>query len=115
MHRKLSVGVERLRVLCIIGILPEERLIPQPLLISLTTRVKDPDAFLDYSALANIAMQLAKESHFFLLEEYASALCHTILQNPLIDTLKVRIEKPSAIPSAHSAFIEMEASRCTGH
>lgn len=114
MPRKLSVGIEQLRILCIIGLLPEERIIPQPILVSLRVEVVDTDAFVDYTKLADIATHLAKESQFFLLEEYASALCREILKNPLIDTLKVRIEKPKALIFTQSAFIEMEVSKCHG-
>lgn len=114
MQRKLYVGIEQLRILCIIGLLPEERLIPQPILVSLQVGVIGTDTFVDYSKLADIAMHLARESQFFLLEEYATALWREILKNPLINTLKIRIEKPRAIMLAQSAFIEMEVSQCNG-
>lgn len=114
MPRKLSVGIEQLRILCIMGLLPEERLIPQPILVSLQVGVVDANAFVDYTKLADTATHLAQESQFFLLEEYATALCREILKNPLLDSLKVRIEKPKALLFAQHAFIEMEVSKCHG-
>lgn len=111
MKCKLRVGFQQLHILCIIGTLPEERLIPQPIVVSLETRVLDPNTFVDYCTLAEMTIQLAKESSFFLLEEYGAALCREILKNPLIDSVKVHIQKPGAIFSSQGAFVEMEVSR----
>lgn len=110
MKQILRIGFEQLCITCIIGILPEERIHPQPILVSLNVQLAHQDAFVDYRTLAEMASQLAQKSHFFL-EEYAKALCQAILQDPLINGLKVRIQKPAAITSSQGAFVEMEAWR----
>lgn len=82
-----QVTIEDLEVVCIVGILPEERRVPQPLRVAVQATVDvsaaalggDLDLSLDYAALARHLTFALSTARFRLLESAALALCHLLL------------------------------------
>jgi dihydroneopterin aldolase len=98
-----------------VGVLPQEHLQPQELIISLeveSSNIKVQrdaiDATLDYVALKEICEHAVTSSHHQLIETKAQVILdalHTAF--PSLTGAKVRIEKPGALPGARCAFVEM--------
>lgn len=110
----------------IVGILPRERLEPQPMRIRLrmeldlerTAQTGDLSASVDYGALDEAARFVAIEGRFLLLETLASTLLKMILLPPgpgearaQVARASVRIEKPAVLlASTPSVSLRREAA-----
>ncbi len=109
------MGFENLKINCIIGINPEERVAPQDIYIDLkvqqdltrcfqTQAVEDT---VDYVKLAQISLIEAQNQHG-LLEVYAQKVLDQIFHEFSVHWAWIRIKKPKAIPGAQWAFVELE-------
>jgi dihydroneopterin aldolase len=113
----MRVGIKDLQVLCIIGCLPEERENPQVLLTDLSLELPPPskDALsetVDYTKVAKLIEDTARQGRFFLLETLASEIAKNLLNQFLqITSLKITIKKPKAIKNAAYSFVELEYGR----
>ena len=109
------ISIERLRVNCIIGCLPEERKTPQDILVSVTletdvspaANADDLSLTIDYHALAQSITRFAQSHPFRLIETMAEKIAELCLEHPLVTAVTVRIEKPSAIPDAQCATVQI--------
>ena len=97
--------VHRLAVFARHGVLPEEERLGQRFYISLECRLDlgpagrsdDVATTVSYADLAEIALDIATHRRFALIEALAEAIAETCLARfPRIETIAVRIDKPSA-------------------
>lgn len=113
------LGIHQHQISCIVGVYPEERQCEQMLLIDakikidfspslISGEVKDT---IDYVLIAQICTELAQRKQYFLLEALASDILDECLRRFESVWAWVRIHKPSAIPSAAYAFVELERHR----
>ena len=65
----------------------------------------------DYDALVAHVRNIASGAHLHLIETFAEKVCDAILVDPRILNVKVRVEKPGAIPGAACSGVELERSR----
>ncbi|MBS1180328.1 MAG: folB [Proteobacteria bacterium] len=119
------IRVHRLAVFARHGVLPEEAAIGQRFFISLDAAVDtraagasdDLTKSVSYADMADVAVAVATVRRFNLLEALAEAIAADILAGfPLIETLTVRVDKPSA-PVQHvldSVSVEITRSRADG-
>ena len=103
------IEVADLEVPCIIGVYPEERHEPQPVVVHLRVELEPyevirVDQIFDYARIAGIARFLLQRGRFLLLENAVLALCRTILAPPTPDMThprptmaSVRMTKPRAL------------------
>ncbi|MBH0239639.1 dihydroneopterin aldolase [Methylobrevis albus] len=116
------IFLNRLAVFGYHGLLPEEARLGQRFFISLEVRMDlrpagTGDAFdktVSYATLAEIAHEIATMRRFEMIEALAEAIAGDILGRfPAIDSIVVKVEKPSApIPfPLDSAAIEIERFR----
>ena len=114
--------VHRIAVFARHGVLPEEARLGQRFYISLDCRLDlsepgrsdDVATTVSYADLAQIAVEIATERRFALIEALAEAIAQTCLSRfPRIEAIRVRIDKPSApIPTVLDyAAIEIERER----
>lgn len=116
--KKSVVGFNQLKVHCIIGVEPEERVKEQPLIVDLRLQLKLSSCFssdnlkdtIDYVELADLCEKIAKEGKFQLIETYAHQVAERINNHYSHDSLWIRVEKPKALPLASSSFFELEIS-----
>ena len=115
-----TISIVDLEITCIIGILPDERVKEQTLLLDIYLDVDFGDSIIadninetiDYTKIAEIATQLAISKKYKLIE----SLCHD-LNNLFLDTFKIirqskiTVKKPNAIPKAKYAAYSMKKSR----
>ena len=116
---KDQIIVTDLRLNCIIGCNPEERLRPQPILVSFTIATdfraaSHPDDLkltIDYHALANDLRAFAEASRFQLIETLAERIAERILAfSPYALSTTVRVAKPEAL-APHAACAAVELTR----
>ncbi|MBD8908292.1 dihydroneopterin aldolase [Methylorubrum zatmanii] len=116
--------VHRIAVFARHGLLPEEERLGQRFYISLDCRLDlseagrsdDVAATVSYADLTQIVLDIATNRRFALIEALAEAIASACLSHsPRLDTVTVRIDKPSApIPAVLDyAAIEIVRGRAT--
>ncbi len=110
-----KIFVSNLRCECIIGVLDEERITPQPLLVSLEMglnlekagRSGDLSKTIDYGYLSARVKEYIITRKAFLLEELAYELCDFIAAEFKPRYVKVRLDKPQALADAQGCGVEI--------
>jgi dihydroneopterin aldolase len=113
------VGFDQHQIDCIVGTLPEERVKEQLLWVDLKVKIDfspclqsgSIDKTVDYSRLASFCTMLARNTQYELIESLASDIIAGCFEQFNAEWAWVRVRKPSAIPTAAYAFVEMEQSR----
>lgn len=114
------IGLIALRIDCIIGIHPQERVTVQPVLLDLEVEqdfaaAAADDDFThtsDYSAMAEQLTELAQRREYQLLETFAEEAAAMLFESlPEITALRLEIRKPEAVPAAAASFVRIERRR----
>jgi len=111
--------IRDIRVRCIIGTKPEERVNRQDLLLNIelvcdlrpagrSDRLEDT---VNYSHLADTLVQTAEKSSFFLVERLAEEAARICLMSPGVQEVNVTIDKPKALDRARSAAVCIHRTR----
>jgi dihydroneopterin aldolase len=97
-----------------IGILDRERAAPQTLIVSIALEVADTpvsedriDHVVDYRRPVAHARAILEAGHIDLVETFADRLAAACLSEPGVLNVRIRIEKPAAIPGAAAAGVEL--------
>ena len=115
--------VSRLAVFAHHGLLPEEERLGQRFYISLDCgvdlceagRSDDVAQTVSYADLAALSIEIATKRRFALIEALAEAIATAILDGfPLVRTIRVRVDKPSAPVPAVLDGIAVEIFRGRG-
>ena len=115
-----SVFVRNLVVTAIIGIHPEERVIPQPVRISFELATDgraaaasdDIRAALDYQRAAETVRNITLSGGFQLVETLAERIAERLLRDyPAAASIRVQVEKTSALADAESGGIAIKRHR----
>ena len=111
-----TIGIEELRISCIIGIFPQERIQEQELIIDLELdcefsalveeqRIEDT---VDYAEVAEWLEIWIQEEKFLLLETLAEqAALEIFVRYPQVQQLRLKLRKPAAIPKARAAVVSI--------
>ena len=102
------VFIEQLQVQAILGILPEERTMPQPVVIDLELETDTLPAAqsnniadaLDYAMLAEQVKTLIIDGKYLLIETLINDIADLCLGSPLTRSVRVRVCKPYAVDDA---------------
>ena len=113
--RQDKVLIRELKVEAILGILPQERVTPQPVLINITVftdtrraaRSKDIVDAVNYAALADAATTLTIDGEYRLIETLVEDLAALSLSLAHVEGVSVRVEKPQAVPAAGAVGVEI--------
>ena len=115
-----TISIVDLEITCIIGILPNERVKEQTLLLNInldvhigdSTFADDINETIDYTKIAEMATQLAITKKYKLIESFCRDL-----NNLFLDTFKnirktrITVKKPNALPKAKYAAYSMKKTR----
>lgn len=102
------------------GVHPEEQRLGQRFEVDLSCRLDLRPAGLDdsasstvsYASLVEVALKVARERTFFLIEAFAEAIAAGILADyPQIEEITVTVRKPSAPIPAAFAHVAVEITR----
>ena len=110
-----SIIINRLKVKCIIGCNPEERVNEQDLFISVDMNADtrkagasdNLDDTVNYSAVAKQVAAIAIDGKFKLIEALAHGIAEHCLRDPRITSVTVTIEKPAALRMADAAIVRI--------
>lgn len=111
--------IRDLTLRAIIGTFPEERREKQDLIFNIElgcdlTKAGNSDDLndtVDYKKIKKDIIALVESSAFQLIEKLAAETAAICLANPLVQYVKVIIDKPNALRFARSAAIEIERKR----
>ena len=115
-----TISIIDLEITCIIGILPNERVKEQTLLLNInldvdigdSTFADDINETIDYTIIAEMATQLAISKKYKLIESFCYDLNNLFLDTfKIIQQSKITVKKPNAIPKAKYAAYSMKKSR----
>ena len=115
-----TISIVDLEITCIIGILPDERVKEQILLLDIYLEVDfgdsniadDINETIDYTKIAELATQLAISKKYNLIESFCYDLNNLFLDTfKIIQQSKITVKKPNAIPKAKYAAYSMKKSR----
>jgi 7,8-dihydroneopterin aldolase/epimerase/oxygenase len=96
----VTIHIEDLTLLCIIGILESERKQEQKLIVNLELDYEYKDTYLDYAKLVELISEQLKVNRFELLEEALESLFQSIYQKyPNTKELFIKLAKPAILPS----------------
>lgn len=114
-----TVFVRGLTILARIGVYAHEALAAQPLLLDVELALDpahgpardDMSDALDYDWIASEARRLGSAAHLKLVETFAEQLAEAMLADSRVVEVRIRLEKPHAIPDAAAAGIEVRFRR----
>ncbi len=98
----MQIIIKDLTFETIIGILEEERLSPQKVILHVKINYNySQKNFIDYAQIAFYLEEQMKKEAYFLIEDALEDLSQKLLHlYPQILTLKIKIYKPSILPNA---------------
>jgi 7,8-dihydroneopterin aldolase/epimerase/oxygenase len=113
------VFVRDFEIVASVGVFEHEKRYEQRILLSADLAVRDDydgisdrlEDVLDYSKLVEGIALLVQQEHVNLLETLAERIARHCLADPRVDNVRVRIEKPDALPMCRSVGVEIERSR----
>lgn len=98
---KYTILIENLEVKAIIGILEEERINAQNIIINSKITYLKKNGFLDYAKVCKIIEDLLVEKRFFLLEDAIEEIIKEIKNYyPNILSIYLQIKKPQILKNA---------------
>jgi dihydroneopterin aldolase/D-erythro-7,8-dihydroneopterin triphosphate epimerase len=114
-----QIQIKDLLLRTIIGINEDERRNRQDVLINVIlyadTRAAgasdDIDRAVNYRTIAKRVIKLVEESQFNLVETLAAEIAATCLEDPRVEAVDVRVEKPGALRFARSVGVEIHRTR----
>src|SRR5688572_16128799 len=115
-----TTGLHNLRIDCIVGIHPHERENSQTVFLDLEidydfAPAAESDAIpdaVDYDQVVRMVTDLIQSRRFHLIEAMAEAVAAMLLERvPVIDSVRVEIRKPAAVPAADNSFVWVERER----
>jgi dihydroneopterin aldolase len=113
------VLIEDLELMTMIGVHDAEHRAPQRVLVNVDLAVREAgpatgdrlDDVLDYSVIVGKIEETVKAGHINLVETLAERVATRCLEDPLVMSVKVRIEKPDVIANAGSVGVEIRRAR----
>ena len=95
----MTIQIEDLNFQCIIGILDFERVTLQDIVINMSINYNYTNQFINYVDVTNLVKTTIKKEKFLLIEDALSSLSKKLKKEfPLINTLDLKITKPSILP-----------------
>lgn len=104
-----------LRGMCfhaLVGIVPHEHTVAQPIEIDLTVRLADGDTVVDYRGLYNIVVETLAAGHVDFLEQIGDRLARRALaHDPRAREVRVAVRKPHVALPGPLAYAEVVTER----
>ncbi len=114
-----KVRITDLLLRCIIGVNDWERTQKQDVLINVTvhTDLERPcrtdrlEDSVDYKEIKQQIIEMVEGSEFYLVERLAGEIARICLAHPLVEAVRVRVDKPGALRFAKSVGVEIFRTR----
>ncbi|MBI1384800.1 MAG: dihydroneopterin aldolase [Rhizobiales bacterium] len=116
LNKTRHVFVNDLTLEMLIGVYEHEKVERQPVIISLDLTVRDTGGPINdeihgvvcYEKVVNRVRDICASGHVNLVETLAERVAESCLNDTRVEAVRVRIEKPNAIPDCRSVGIEIE-------
>ncbi len=109
-----EITLRGMRFHALVGILPHERSMPQPIEVDLTVRVADGDGVVDYRALYDIAANVVGVYSIDYLEEIGDRIASAATaHSPRIRFARVAVRKPNVVLAGPLDYAEVVVERGT--
>ena len=113
------VFVRDFEIVASVGVFEHEKRYEQRILLSADLAVRDDydgvsdrlEDVLDYSTLVEGIALLVQQEHVNLLETLAERIAGHCLADQRVESVRIRIEKPDALPMCRSVGVEIERKR----
>lgn len=114
------IRITNLRLQTFIGFNPEELINKQEVVINAEIEADippfaldndEPEGIYDYKVITKKMISFVESGRFKLLETLTNRLLNLIMENPMVLSAKVRVDKPLALRFADSVSIEMKSAR----
>ena len=113
------IYIQDLKLSCIIGINEDERLNQQDININIiiyadlakACKSDNIEDTVDYKKLKKSIVSMIKDSSYYLIERLADHVAEICLENPLVQKVTVRIDKPFALTHARTVSVEITRTR----
>lgn len=113
-----TIFINKLKVDTIIGIYDFEKDNRQPIILDIELQYDTSQACasdniryaVDYHKLSQDIYEFVRQSSFQLIETLAEAIAKKILDFPMVNTVKLSLEKPNALDLAETVGIQI--TRC---
>ena len=114
-----QIQIKDLHLRTIIGINEEERRDRQDVLINIVLYADtqaagasdDMGNAVNYRTITKRVIKLVEESKFYLVEKLAAEIAAICLEDPRVEEVSVRVEKPGALRFARSVGVEIHRTR----
>lgn len=115
-----TILIADLEVRCIVGILPRERVEPQPLFLDLemdhdfgpAAATEDVTTTVDYAEVSRVLAEQIKARQYWLIETLAVEGCATLLARyPGLQRVKITVKKPQAVAETRHVGVVFEQRR----
>jgi len=115
-----TIFIEKLSFLASIGVFEWEKQVKQKLEldIELSTDIRpaasgdDLKLTLDYAAISDLVIHLARSQHHNLVETLAEKIADRLLQDFNTQKVTLSLRKPGAVPAASSVGVKITRQRC---
>jgi FolB domain-containing protein len=115
----MIVTVRNLRITCVVGVRPDERAGPQPVVLNIefdydaqrAAATDDVEDALDYQHIVNMVASDVEKTRFHLLEKLADYVLERLMSDSRVRRATVTIEKPQAMERAESVAVTATAQR----
>jgi len=95
----MTIYIENLKFSCILGILDFERVTPQDVILNLNITYNYEKEFINYAEVTELLKKEMINNKFLLIEDALLKISAKLKENfPLIQTLYIKITKPSILP-----------------
>ena len=110
---KETIGFKQLSVDCLVGVNPDEKYIPQELLIDISiskgiTRFDDVKFTVDYTEVSKLCREVSLSEHHGLIETLAKKILDAIFARFAVKRAEITILKPLAILGCEGAFVNLK-------
>lgn len=113
----MIIRIKNLRLRTIVGINAWERDHPQDVIVNVEfefdgAKAADSDDLadtVDYKSMKKKIIDLVENSQFNLLEKLASSIKDIVMEQPLVQRVRIEVDKPHALRFADSVSVECNA------
>jgi len=107
-----EITLQAMRFHALVGILPHERTVAQPIEIDLRVRVADGDVVVDYRALYEIVAGVVGSGPLDFLEQIADRIAARVIEhNARVRVARVAVRKPHVALAGPLAYAEVVVER----
>ncbi|HET9426562.1 MAG TPA: dihydroneopterin aldolase [Gemmatimonadaceae bacterium] len=112
MRASTEITLRAMRFHALVGILPHERMHPQPIEIDLVVTVGDGDAVVDYRRLYEATASVIASGHIDFLEDIAEQVATGAFEaSDRVTRARVAIRKPHVALNGPLAYAEVRIDR----